>query len=92
MAEMMADGLLIPFAVLALLGWIVPKLMSMVLPEGVWPLLGNAALSVLVLMEPGLLYNLKFFGRLALGSTLIWGPIMLLSLAGLPRTWTKAVW
>ena len=36
--------------------------------------------------------NIQFFGRLGLSSALIWAPIMILSLAGLPRHWTKAVW
>ena len=33
-----------------------------------------------------------YFGRLSMISALIWGPIMILSLAGLPRKWTKEVW
>lgn len=42
--------------------------------------------------ELGLSANLLFFGRLGLSSALLWAPIMVLSLAGLPRHWTKAVW
>lgn len=33
-----------------------------------------------------------FFGRLGLASALIWAPIMLLSLAGLPRKWVHETW
>ena len=33
-----------------------------------------------------------FFGRLGLASALIWAPVMLLSLAGLPRKWVKETW
>jgi hypothetical protein len=32
------------------------------------------------------------FGRLAVVSALIWGPIMLLSVAGLPKHWVKETW
>lgn len=42
--------------------------------------------------DAGLASNLGFFGRLGLMSAIIWAPIMILSLAGLPRRWTKAVW
>ena len=106
MMSAFSDGLLIPAMVLALFGWVVPKLVSMALPEGVWPLMLNGVLSTVllfcismgffvclylwqgmpwdVLMEPGLAYNVVFFGRLGLSAVLIWVPIMLLSLAGLP--------
>ncbi len=36
--------------------------------------------------------SIVYFGRLALISALLWGPIMILSLAGVPRRWKKAVW
>ena len=35
---------------------------------------------------------IAYFGRLSMISALIWAPIMILSLAGLPRKWTKEVW
>ncbi len=49
-------------------------------------------LSLKELLEPGLIYNVVFFGRLGLSSTLIWAPIMILSVAGLPRNWTQETW
>jgi hypothetical protein len=45
----MTEGLLIPAIALGLLGWLVPKLWSMVLPEGLPALAVNAVLSALVL-------------------------------------------
>ena len=33
-----------------------------------------------------------FFGRLGLASALIWAPILLLSLSGLPRKWVHETW
>ncbi len=43
----MNDGLLLPALTLGLLGWLVPKLWSMVLPEGFKALLLNALLSAI---------------------------------------------
>ncbi len=36
--------------------------------------------------------NILFFGRLGLISGMIWAPIMLLSVAGLPRKWVNETW
>lgn len=33
-----------------------------------------------------------FFGRLGLAAALIWAPVMLLSLSGLPRKWVHETW
>ncbi len=49
-------------------------------------------LSFAQISEPGLAANVVFFGRLGLIAALIWGPIMLLSVAGLPRKWVKETW
>ncbi len=40
----------------------------------------------------GLSVSVVFFGRLGLASAIIWAPIMLLSVAGLPRKWVKETW
>lgn len=40
----------------------------------------------------GLAAVVVFFGRLGLMSALIWAPIMVLSVAGLPRKWVKETW
>jgi hypothetical protein len=44
------------------------------------------------IMAPGWMVNLSFFGRLGLMSAIIWGPIMLLSVAALPRRWVNKTW
>ena len=49
-------------------------------------------LSVAQIMEPGLAVNAVFFGKLGLSAVIIWGPIMILSVSGLPRKWVKETW
>ena len=49
-------------------------------------------LSVADIAEPGLAANVVFFGRLGLIAAMIWAPIMVLSVAGLPRKWVKETW
>lgn len=110
----MVDGLFFPAMGLGLLAWLVPKLYSMLLPEGVLPLILNGALSTFTLimltagffvwqywrsgvpidriLELGVIGNVMFFGRLGLSAAILWAPIMLLSVAGLPRTWVKVTW
>lgn len=44
------------------------------------------------IMSPGLSRNVVFFGRLGLISAIIWAPIMVLSVAGLPRRWVSEKW
>ena len=114
MSDFFAQGLFAPALVLALLAWLVPKLLSFVLPEGVKPLLVNAFLSTIILgclsgaffvflylyqglsveviAAFGVIENVSFFGRLALISAIIWAPIMILSVANLPRHWVKETW
>ena len=48
--------------------------------------------SIARIMEPGLASNVVFFGRLGLVAAIIWAPIMILSVAGLPRKWVKETW
>ena len=114
MTELFSGGLFVPALVLAVLAWVIPKVLSLALPEGVRPLMANALLSTLILFaistlfflmlyvvqgapweeiaQFGLAENIVFFGRLGLISALIWAPIMVISVANLPRTWTKETW
>lgn len=109
-----SDAMLVPALIVALSAWVIPKLLSMILPEGVRALMVNALLSTLVLFaissaffvvlyivqgagaaelaQFGWAENIVFFGRLGLISGIIWAPIMVLSVANLPRHWTKAIW
>jgi len=108
------DGLIIPALVLALVGWLVPRMLSLVWPEGVRPLLLLTFVATLIMLvlgmgfflglylwqgvpldllfEPGLGAGIAHFLRLGLISALLWGPIMILSVAGLPRQWVKETW
>lgn len=112
--EILSGGLLVPAVVLALVGWLVPRLLAMVFPEGVKPLLVLGFVASLImfaitvvffialymwqgmplsrLMADGWAVNLQYFGRLALIAAMIWAPFLILSVAGLPRRWKKAVW
>ena len=112
--SILSDGLVIPALLLALLGWLVPRLLSRVFPEGVRPLLllaGVSAVAMLLLgmgffaalyvwqgvpwamlLEAGWGALVLHFLRLGTMSALLWGPILVLSVAGLPRGWTRATW
>jgi hypothetical protein len=109
-----SSGLFLPAAVLALLAWLVPKGLSMLMAEGVWPLIrltfyASFILFVLssaffvflyvrqgagwaTLSEFGMVNNVALFGRLGLTSAIIWAPIMILSVANLPRHWVSETW
>jgi hypothetical protein len=114
MGNIISDGLFLPILILALLGFGVPRLIARLLPEGVFALLANAALSALVmcilsaafffglyvwqgvpardLLANGLRQNLVTFGGLGVIAAIIWAPIMVLSVAGLPRKWVDKTW
>ena len=49
-------------------------------------------LSVAEILSPGRAATVVFFGRLGLIAGLIWAPIMILSVAGLPGKWVKETW
>lgn len=114
MGALFADALLVPAFLLAVAGFVVPRLLARLLPEGVSALFLNAFVSTLLLvviagavffglylwqgadpemlLQSGWVANIAFFGRLGLAAAIIWAPIMLLSVAGLPRKWKKATW
>ena len=109
-----SDSLVFPALALALLGWLVPRLLSLVFPEGVRPLLLLAFCSAALMLLLGMAFFLALylwqgvdwealtqagwpallghFLNLGLMSALLWGPILVLSVAGLPRHWTRATW
>lgn len=111
---MLSDGLVLPALILALVGWLVPRGLSLVFPEGVRPLLIVALVSTILMfllgtlfffglylarglsleaiMSGGIAEVIVHFGRLGLISALLWGPIMILSVAGLPKHWVDETW
>ncbi len=114
MTQAFSDGLLIPAVLLALIGWLVPRGLSLFWPEGVKPLLMLAFTATLVmfllsagffvalyvwqgaplalLFEGGFWPATLHFAKLGLISALLWGPILILSVAGLPKHWAKETW
>ncbi len=109
-----SSGLLLPALALAVLGWLLPRLLARVWPEGVGPHLALAFVSTLLLLAlaagfflllyawqgapvrelfaPGFWSGAAYFLRLGLLSALLWAPIMILSVAGLPRHWRTKTW
>ena len=114
MDALLSEGLVLPALILGVVGYLVPRLLARILPEGVVPLLVNGLLSTVLcwVLASGFFYLLYFwqgaplakfslpdlgaaalfFGRLGLASALIWAPVMLLSLSGLPRKWVHETW
>ncbi len=45
-----------------------------------------------LMFEDGVLATVIFFGRLGVISALLWGPILILSVAGLPKHWINETW
>lgn len=109
-----ADNLVLPALALAFMGWLVPRGLALVFPEGVGPLFALAFCAAAVMLLIGMAFFAALYARqggpwdalaeagrvglllhfLRLGSisALLWGPIMVLSVAGLPRRWTRATW
>lgn len=103
----MLTDLILPLVLLAGLAWAVPALFGRVLPEGMGWLVVNGALSAALLAAVAgagfvLLYGEAgdavwrtapwHFALLSARSALVWGPVLMLSLADLPRRWTEAEW
>jgi hypothetical protein len=99
--------ILLPVAGLMAVAWMVPAALGRLLPGGVGWLVANGALSAVLLAAIAgvgfaLLYGAAggvvwreapgHFAVLSLRSALIWGPVMVLSLANLPRGWREAEW
>lgn len=45
-----------------------------------------------VLLSEGIWPAIGYFLRLSVSSAILWGPLLVLSVAGLPRTWVKETW
>lgn len=57
-----------------------------------WCLYVWQGLEVAQLARQGVAANIVSFGQLGLMSAIIWAPIMILSVAGLPRKWVNSTW
>jgi hypothetical protein len=107
-------GLILPALGLMLLGWLVPRGLARVFPEGVKPLFVLAFVATLVMgvvsmavwlalylvqgltvaeyFAPGVWAGLWHLSQLAVASALFWGPVLVLSVAGLPKHWVEETW
>ncbi|WP_179378549.1 hypothetical protein [Jannaschia marina] len=103
----MMTSVALPLVLLALAAWAIPWLLSKLLPEGVFwlvliGLLSAVALAVISAVGFYVLYGEAgdevlsaapwHFVKLSAQAALVWGPVMVLSLANIPRGWKEAVW
>lgn len=113
-AAVFSGGIFLPAIVLALLGWVVPYVLSRFFPEGVGALIALGGVAALVMVMLSALVFLTLYllqgtpmevlfsegagrtilslGRLSLLSSLVWAPILVLSVANLPRRWVTKTW
>lgn len=102
------------FPVLAMIAFaiFVPRLLALLLPEGVPYLLVIGALSCCIcLLLSGLIFvglyaaqntqvmmavvrtvGITHFLKLGGGASIVWAPVLLLSVSNLPRHWKEATW
>ncbi|SDZ01421.1 hypothetical protein SAMN05444004_10540 [Jannaschia faecimaris] len=96
-----------PLVLLALAAWVIPWLLSKVMPEGVFWLfligvISAVALALIAAVGFFVLYGRAgeavldvapwYFVILSARAALVWGPVMVLSLANIPKNWKEAVW
>lgn len=95
------------FAGLIALAWLVPQALARLMPEGMrWLVLNGAASAAILAGAAAGLFALAYgpaarevwasaplhFAGLAARSALIWAPVMVLSVANLPRGWRTRQW
>ena len=78
-----------PLILLAVVSAVVLLILSML---GFAALYGLQGAPVGRFFDRGVGPGLWHFARLGLMSALVWGPILVLSVANLPRHWTREVW
>ncbi|WP_371156762.1 hypothetical protein [Jannaschia sp. 2305UL9-9] len=103
----MIVGLILPLILLAIAGWIVPAGLGRLLPRSLVSLVANALISAGVLLLLAIVLFVWLYGPaagrvwgeapayfllLGVRSGLIWAPVMVLSVANLPRGWAAADW
>ncbi|MFQ6546539.1 hypothetical protein AADZ90_001175 [Aestuariibius sp. 2305UL40-4] len=108
---MITDGLIFPALLLGALGWVIPRLLFPVFPEGVGPLIRLGLLSTLLLLIASALTMLAlylargmppelagdggavwYFLRLGAMSSILWAPVMVLTIASFPKRWKEVEW
>lgn len=114
MDDAFSTALVLPALCLAVLGFVVPRVLALWWPEGVKWLMGLALVSTLVMALAGaVVFAVVYasqgvrlddlyatggasvpvhFMKLSMMSALLWAPLMVLSLAGVPKRWVREVW
>lgn len=100
-------GVILPLILLAVLGWLVPMALGRVMRRSLASLLLNTLVSALVLLVIAIVLFVWLYGPaagrvwseapayfllLGVRSGLIWAPVMVLSVANLPRGWAAEDW
>lgn len=100
-------SLWVAFVLLAVAGWVVTWLLSKLMPEGiVWLFVIGTVSALLLAALSAAVFYVSYgpagrsvlaeapwhFAVLAGRSALIWGPVMVLSVANQPRRWKTATW
>lgn len=100
-------SVVLPVVLLAAAAWVVPWILSKVLPEGVFWLALIGAISAVLLAVVSAIGFYVLYGQageavldaapwhfvvLSARAALVWGPVMVLSLANIPKGWKEAVW
>ncbi|MEM8850270.1 MAG: hypothetical protein AAGE03_09575 [Pseudomonadota bacterium] len=103
----MVQGVVVPLALLATAAWLLPWALGKLLPRSLWSLVVNGLISAAILTIAGIGLFAWLYGPtagivwqaapghfliLSARATLLWGPILVLSLANLPRRWPPAAW
>ncbi|UWQ20010.1 hypothetical protein [Jannaschia sp. W003] len=103
----MIAGVLVPLFALGALAWLLPRLAARWLPRSMRGLVMNGAICGAILFAAGVALFAALYGDaagvvwseapahfavLSARAALLWGPVLVLSLAGLPRRWGPGAW
>ncbi|MEM7488036.1 MAG: hypothetical protein AAF390_02820 [Pseudomonadota bacterium] len=103
----MVQGVIVPLLVLGAVAWVLPWALGKALPKSLPGLVVNGVISAGLLMLAGMALFGWLYGPtaglvwqsapghfliLSARAALIWGPILVLSLANLPRGWPPGAW
>ncbi|MEM8825228.1 MAG: hypothetical protein AAGF30_16595 [Pseudomonadota bacterium] len=103
----MVQGVIVPLALLATTAWLLPWVLGKVMPKSLWSLILNGLICAAVLTVAGMVLFAWLYGPtadivwqaapghfliLSARAALLWGPILVLSLANLPRRWPPEDW
>lgn len=103
----MVQGVILPLAALGAVAWLLPLGLGRLLPRSLAGLILNGAIAAAVLTALGVALFAFLYGPtaglvwsaapghfliLSARAALLWGPILVLGLANLPRSWPPEDW